>query len=68
MKLSYMKKFQNFFMARTMENLIFTKSSLKKSGRLLNFSQTVVDLYIFSQIVVYAHFGQFLPVNQKQKI
>ena len=51
---------QNFFMilefSSTMENSIFTKLSFKKCDRLLNISQTVVDPYIFFQIVVYDHF------------
>ena len=52
------KNFKIFsWYSNTMENSIFTNSSFKKSNRLLNILQTVVNSYMFSQIVVYGHFG-----------
>ena len=41
----------------------FHKLEFQKGGRLLNISQTVVDPYIFSQIVVYAILATFFYYN-----
>ena len=50
----YLFKELEFLGRKLHGKLKFHKLEFQKGGRLLNISQTVVDPYIFSQIVVYA--------------
>ena len=68
--LSYIKKSQNFFLIlefhelKYHKKLDFHKIKFKKSGRLLNILQTVVDCKIFLKIVVFGHFGPYIQVTK----
>ena len=56
------KKNSNFFRSTQVSwKTQFSQIEFQKSGSFLNISQIIVDLYIFSQIVVYGHFDLSLP-------
>ena len=67
---SYIKKSQNFFLILEFhefeyhKKLDFHKIKFKKSNRLLNILQTVVNCKIFLKIVVFGHFGPYIQVTK----